>query len=58
MSIITLLLMLVIGAVIIYGVKLALAGAWQQLLITVVVLIVALWILGALGISLPSLPSA
>ena len=49
--------MLVVAAVIVYGVKLALAGAWQQLLITVVVLIVALWILGALGVTLPSIPA-
>lgn len=48
--------MLAVAAVIIYGVKLALAGNWQQLIITVVVLFVALWILGSFGVQLPSLP--
>lgn len=57
MSIVTLLLMLLVGAVVIYGVKLALNGQWKELLVTVVVLIVALWILGALGLTLPSLPT-
>ena len=57
MSLISLLLMLIVAGVVIYGVRLALAGNWRELIITVVVLIVALWILGALGLSLPSLPA-
>lgn len=55
MSLITLLLMLVVAAVVIYGVTLALAGNWKQLIITVVILFVALWILSAFGLSLPAL---
>lgn len=57
MSLITLLLMLVVAAVIVYGVKLAMAGDWRNLIITVVVLVVALWILSALGLSLPTIPA-
>lgn len=56
MPLITLLLMLIVAAVIIYGVKLALAGNWRDLIITVIILILALWILGALGLSIPNVP--
>jgi len=55
MTIVTILLMLLIVAVIIYGVKLALAGDWRNLLITVVTLILVLWVLGAMGISIPKI---
>jgi hypothetical protein len=58
MSIITLILMLIVVAAVIYGVKLALAGNWKELIILAVVLVLVLWILGAMGLSLPSLPSA
>ena len=58
MSIIQLILMLAVGAAIIYGVTLALAGRWKDLLIMAVVLVVILWILGAMGMTLPSIPSA
>lgn len=57
MTLITLILMLIVVAVVIYGIKLALAGDWKQLIILAVVLVLALWILGAMGLSLPSLPS-
>ena len=48
--------MLVVAAVIVWGVLKAIAGDWKSLIIAVVVLFVVLWILGALGITLPSLP--
>jgi len=55
MTIITILLMLVVVAVIIYGVKLAIAGDWRNLIITVVTLALVLWVLGAMGINIPSI---
>lgn len=56
MSILSFILaLLVIGAVI-YGIKLALAGNWQQLIYLLVGLIAAIWILSLLGISLPNIP--
>ena len=57
MTIITLILMLAVGAAVIYGITLALAGRWKDLLIMVVVLVVALWILSALGLTLPTIPT-
>ena len=57
MSLLTLLLMLVVAAVIVKGVMLAFAGAWKELVILIVILIVALWILSALGLTLPSVPT-
>lgn len=51
-----LLALLVIGAVI-YGIRLAFAGNWQQLIYLVVGLIAAIWILGLFGITLPNLPT-
>lgn len=57
MPILTLILMLIVAAVIIYGVKLALNGQWKDLIITAIVLVLALWILQALGITLPSVPT-
>lgn len=57
MSLLTFLLaLLVIGAVI-YGIKLAIAGNWQQLLYLIVGLIAAIWVLGLLGITVPSIPT-
>ena len=47
--------MLVVAAVIIYCVTLALAGNWKQLLITALILILAIWILSAFGLSLPAI---
>ena len=57
MTIITLILMLAVGAAIIYGITLALAGRWKDLLLMVIVLIVALWILSAFGLTLPTIPT-
>lgn len=56
MSLMTLLLMLLVAAAVIYGVRLALAGQWKELIIMVVMVMVALWILGAFGISIPNFP--
>lgn len=49
------LVLCVIGAVV-YAVKLAFAGAWQQLVFLALGVLVSVWILGLLGISLPTLP--
>ncbi len=57
MSIVTFFLMLAVAAAIVWGVLKALEGNWRELIIGIVVLLVALWILGALGVTLPSLPS-
>lgn len=48
--------MLLMVGVIIYGVKLAFADAWQQLVFLVIGVVLALWVLGAMGISIPSFP--
>lgn len=56
MSLLSLLLVLLVAGVVIYGVKLALAGNWKNLVLTVVVLILVLWVLSMFGISLPNLP--
>lgn len=56
MSILTFVLLLAIIAVVIYGIKLAFAGAWKELVFLVIGLIAAIWILSALGITLPTLP--
>jgi hypothetical protein len=53
MTLLTILVMLLVAGVIIYAVKLAFAGNWQQLVITIIVLLLVIWILGAFGISLP-----
>lgn len=58
MTLIALLLMLVVAAAVIYGVKLAFAGNWQQLIILVVAVILVLWILSSFGLTLPALPMA
>ena len=56
MSIVTLLLMLVVAAIVIYGLRLALAGQWKELIVAVVILLLVIWILGAFGLTLPALP--
>lgn len=56
MSILTFVLFLAVIAVIVYGVRLAFAGAWKELLWLAIGLVVAMWILGALGIQLPNIP--
>ena len=55
MTIITLVLMLVVAAAVIYAIKLAFAGNWQQLVILVVVLLLVIWILSAFGLTLPAI---
>jgi hypothetical protein len=45
--------MLVVAAVIVYGVKLAFAGDWKNLIMLVVILFLAIWILSAFGLELP-----
>ncbi|MEK9207261.1 MAG: hypothetical protein AAB922_02185 [Patescibacteria group bacterium] len=57
MDLLTFVLFLTVIGVVVYGIKLAIAGAWQQLLWLAVGLIAAIWILGALGIALPTIPS-
>lgn len=57
MSILSFILLLLVIAVVIYGVKLAIAGNWQQLLYLFLGLLAAIWVLSALGISVPNLPS-
>lgn len=57
MSILTLVLMLIVVAAVIYCVRLALAGDWKGLVITAVVLVLVLWVLSAFGLTLPSLPT-
>ncbi len=57
MSIISFLVLLLIVAIIIYGVRLAMAGNWQQLIMLAVGTILGLWVLSALGVSVPSLPT-
>lgn len=56
MSILSFILLLFIIGVVIYGIKLAIAGDWKGLLWLVVLLIVVIIILGALGVSLPNIP--
>jgi len=57
-SILTFLLMLAVIAAVVYGIKLALAQRWQDLIIMVVVLLLILWVLSAFGLTLPDLPTA
>lgn len=45
--------MLLVAATVIYGIKLAFAGNWQQLVILVVALLLVIWILSAFGLQLP-----
>lgn len=55
MTIIKILVMLLVAAVVVYAVKLAFAGNWKQLVITIVILFLAIWFLGAFGIALPTI---
>ena len=57
MTLLTLILFLIVIAVVIYGVKLAFAGDWKNLIILAVVVVLAIWLLGAFGITLPTLPT-
>lgn len=56
MSILSFILILIVIGVVFYGVKLAFAGSWQQLLWLALGLFAAIWVLGALGITLPNIP--
>ena len=56
-SILTFVLVLVVIGVAIYGVKLAIAGNWKQLIYLAVGLFVAIIILSMLGIKLPNIPT-
>jgi hypothetical protein len=53
MSILSIIMILIVVGVIIYAVRLALAGNWKQLIITAVILFLAVWVLSLFGISLP-----
>lgn len=57
MTILQFVLMLAVAGFVIWAVTKALAGDWQNLIIGVVVLLVGLWVLGALGLTLPNLPA-
>ena len=57
MSLLTFLLMLVVAGFVVWGIMRALAGQWRELVTGVVILILVLWILGALGLTLPSIPT-
>jgi hypothetical protein len=48
--------MLLVAGIVIYGLRLALAGQWKELVIAIVVLLLVIWILGAFGLHLPNLP--
>ena len=56
MSILEFVLILLIIGVIVYGVKLAFAGSWKQLLYLAGGLIIAIILLGILGVELPNIP--
>lgn len=56
MSLVTLILALAMIAVIVYAVRLALAGSWKELIYLAVGVLAAIWILSILGIAVPSLP--
>ena len=57
MTILAFVLMLVVIGVVFYGIKLALAGSWRELLWLALGLIAVIWILSALGVSLPTIPT-
>lgn len=57
MTLIGFILILLVAATVYYGVTLAMAGAWKQLVMLAIGLVLALWILSALGLALPSLPA-
>lgn len=56
MTILSFILLLLVIGVIVYGIKLAIAGNWIQILWLAIGLIVTIIILGALGITLPVIP--
>ena len=53
MTLISILVMLLVVCAVIYGVKLAFAGNWQQLVIMIVAVVLVIWVLSAFGVSLP-----
>ena len=55
-SILSFILLLVVIGVIVYGIKLAIAGNWKQLLYLAGGLIIAIILLGVLGVQLPDIP--
>ncbi len=57
MTILSFVLMLLIIATVVYAIRLAIAGNWRELLYLLVGLVAAIWILGALGIQLPNIPT-
>lgn len=57
MTILELFLMLAVAAAAVWGIIQAFAGNWRGLVIGVVVLLLALWILSAFGLTLPTLPT-
>jgi hypothetical protein len=56
MTILSFVLLLLVIGVVVYGIKCAIAGDWMRLLWLAVGLIIAIIILGALGITLPTIP--
>lgn len=56
MSLLTFILALCVIGAVIYGIRLAFSGAWQQLVYLAIGIIAAIWILALLGIRLPDLP--
>jgi hypothetical protein len=56
MSILSFILALAVIAVMVYGVRLAFAGNWRELVYLAIGLVVAIVILGMLGITLPDIP--
>jgi hypothetical protein len=56
MSILSFVLLLLVIGVVVYAIKLAIAGNWKELLWLVVGLIVVIIVLGVLGIQLPNIP--
>jgi len=55
MSIVTSILMLIVAAMGVYGVKLAFEEKWKELIMLAVVVILFIWILSGLGYNLPNL---
>lgn len=56
MSILSFILLLAVIAVAVYGVKLAFAGNWKELVWLVIGLLIAIFLLGVLGVQLPDIP--
>jgi glycerol uptake facilitator-like aquaporin len=57
MSVLTFVLVLLVIAVVIYAIKLVIAQNWKQLAYLAIGLVVAIIILGMLGIKLPDIPT-